>query len=622
MHSTGSSDRGSRHHRWFAPLWVAAALAAAGLGASRLDAWTPSAAAAGCAREMVRDALGRRIDAYLARTVPFGFSGSVWVRDRQGILLHRAYGRADRRRGTPITIDTIFDMGSITKGVTATLIAQLEAEGRLQFSDTLGRFFPDAPEDKRSITLHQLLTHTSGLIDLTEEDDYVVLPRERFLRDIFAAPLLSPPGERWAYSNAGYSVLAAVIEQVSGRPYEAYLRERLLMPAGMTSTGYRLPRDLAARAANTYTPPVDHGTPVERLRRTDGPHWVLLGNGGLLTTSGDMCRLDQALTRGGVIPANMRDTLFAGRFPRREGVSQGYAWTEERLPEGVAIHHGGDAPSLGLNAEYRYYPERDLAIAVLANSRHKGASTRRAIVPAIARMVAGEAAPAPPAVAPSSAASLAPFLGSYSLADGSRLRVRNGGGHLIVSAEGQNGVDALTFQRAAESRANRRVRNRWAQEFAEALRGGDAAALERFLGADDARRLLAAIRDEERSAGSLQGADVLGTARLDRGAFRTTVRLNFARRPRTVRFAWMGNRLGLDSDDAALPSIARILAHSPIAAVIEEPAWRLGFRRFAIYDLATDETVELTFRTGTGGATEALVLHLPGVGPVVARRVG
>lgn len=622
MQSARSWHRAPRLYLTPSSFLTALAFAGGGLGAPRLEAANVAAQADPCAREIVRDALAARIDAYLAGAARFGFSGSIWIRDRDGILLHKGYGQADRGRGTPVAIDTVFDMASVTKGVTATLIALLQAEGRLQLTDTLGRFFPDAPEDKRAITLHQLLTHSSGLNDLTETDDYAVLPRERFLRDIFKPPLLSPPGERWAYSNAGYSLLAAVIERVSGRSYEANLREHLLKPAGMESTGYRLPREAARRAASTYTSGVDHGTPVERLRRTGGPHWVLLGNGGLLTTSGDMCRLDRALTRGGVISRPVRDLLFTARFPRREGLAQGYAWTEERLPEGMAIHHGGDAPPFGVNAEYRYYPERDLAIVALANSRHKGASTRRTIVPAIARIVAGGDAPAVPAVTLSSAASLAPYLGSYALADGSQLTVRNGSGHLIVSARGQNAVDALTFQRAPDSRANRRVRNQWAQEFADALGTGDLAVIERFVGSgEDARRLLAAIREQERRAGRLRGADILGTARLDRGAFRTSLRLNFERRPQVIRFAWTGNRLGLDSDDAALPGIAGILARSPIEAVIEEPAWRLGFRRFGLYDLATDETVELTFGTGGSGGTEALVLRLPGIGPIIARRV-
>jgi CubicO group peptidase (beta-lactamase class C family) len=235
-----------------ATAFLTAAAANAGGGSASLPARaTPSDQ---CNRQVIRGELGRQIDQYLARAVPFGFSGSIFVVDSRGVLLHRAYGAANVARRIPNRVDTLFDMGSITKGFTATAIALLQAEGRLSLDQTLSVYFPDAPADKGGITIEQLLTHTAGLIDLTNPNDYLVISRDDFLRDLFNSPLVAAPGEKWAYSNAGYSVLAAIVEVVSGLPYEQFLRERILAPAGMPDTGYRLARWSNDRRTVPLTP--------------------------------------------------------------------------------------------------------------------------------------------------------------------------------------------------------------------------------------------------------------------------------------------------------------------------------------------------------------------------------
>ena len=126
---------------------------------------------------------GRRMDQYLEAAQRFGFSGAVLVADPRGIVLRRGYGPADARRR--ISPDMMFDMGSITKQFTAAAILLLEEEGRLATTDPLSRFFPEAPVDKRDITLHQLLTHTSGLIS-DFADDYAQMSRDAAVNAIFA----------------------------------------------------------------------------------------------------------------------------------------------------------------------------------------------------------------------------------------------------------------------------------------------------------------------------------------------------------------------------------------------------------------------------------------------------
>ena len=136
----------------------------------------------------------------------------------------------------PNTAHTVFSLGSVTKQFTAAAILKLEEQGS---SAPIGRFI-GAPADKAGITLHQLLTHTAGLPVYTG-DDFEPAGRDETVAKMLAAPLRFPPGSDFAYSNAGYSLLAAIVVLASGEGYEEFLRANLFTPAGLEATGYRLP---------------------------------------------------------------------------------------------------------------------------------------------------------------------------------------------------------------------------------------------------------------------------------------------------------------------------------------------------------------------------------------------
>jgi hypothetical protein len=341
----------------------------------------------------------------------------------------------------------------------------------------------------------------------------------------------------------------------------------------------------------------------------------------MLTTSADLYRWEQALRAGRILSFPLQEDLFAPRFKRSENVSQGYAWTIERYPDGLAVHHGGDAPGLGVNAEHRRYREEALTIVVLANTRHKGASTRRSIVPGIRATLLGRDAPLPPAVTPLAPDALKAFEGTYDVAPGAFLTVRAERGGLVVGSSGQEAVDLFTFTRAEASLANRRVRNQKALELVEALRAPSAEPLQALLGgADPAARLRAALRRDEERFGRLQGADVVGTSRMDRGAFVTTLRLRFEREgAKLVRVGWQQNRPVIDSDDEALPSLGDVFAYAPISSAQEDRVWSTGYGAFTAYDLAADQALPLSFGRSADGAVREMVVHLPS-GPVRAPR--
>src|SRR5688572_14197457 len=193
------------------------------------------------------------VERFLDDTLPEGASGTL-VAAGGGELVHcRGFGMADREAGLRATCDTVYDVGSITKQFTAAAILKLEMMGKLRVSDRLGRHVGPVPADKRAITLHQLLTHTSGLVGALG-GDYERLSRGGLLARALGSRLRSPPGVEYRYSNAGYSLLAAIVEAASGMGYEEFLARHLFAPAGMTRTGYVLPRWDRDQVAVEYDP--------------------------------------------------------------------------------------------------------------------------------------------------------------------------------------------------------------------------------------------------------------------------------------------------------------------------------------------------------------------------------
>ena len=246
-----------------------------------------------------------KVDDYLSRITPFGYSGAFLLAKNGEILLNKGYGMAIRDKGIPSNSETVFCTGSVTKQFTAAGIMKLEMMGKLKTSDPIARYLPDVPPDKKQIPLHYLLTHTSG-IGSGEGGDYEVVGRDETVKKILAQPLRSEPGKEFFYSNSGYSLLAAIIERVSGQSYEEFLRANLFLPAGMHLTGYVLPDWKDKVIAHWYVVDEDNGTPLDK----PFPYWNLLGNGGILSTTEDMFRWNRALKGDAILSAEVKKKLW------------------------------------------------------------------------------------------------------------------------------------------------------------------------------------------------------------------------------------------------------------------------------------------------------------------------
>lgn len=303
-----------------------------------------------------------KLDALLASyadTEELGFVALVARGD--GVVFHKAYGMANRKQHLRNRTDTAFDIGSISKTFTAAAIYMLADRGLLDLDDTLGEHFPNAPADKQSITINQVLHHTAGLPQYHDrQGDFEVMSRDLALERIFGARLRNAPGEAYAYSNAGYTLLAILVENLSGQPFRSFCRARFFEPLGMAHTGYygdqeRWDED---QVATGYGDSKQGENSPWHWRTSD--LWAIVGNGGVVSTANDLLRWAAARERFFPAPQIPPDLGEKRRFTKGWYVAR-------RSNTGLQVFHGG-ASDTGYIAMLRTYPEHDTTLILLSNT--------------------------------------------------------------------------------------------------------------------------------------------------------------------------------------------------------------------------------------------------------------
>jgi CubicO group peptidase (beta-lactamase class C family) len=390
-----------------------------------------SANKAGATGEIVEGDLAKKMDLYMTRITPFGFSGALLVAKGGKVILNKGYGMAIRSENVSNTSETVFSTGSITKQFTAAGIMKLEMMGKLKTEDPITKYVDNVPEDKKGITLHNLLTHTSGVIDTTGPD-FVVAPRDETMKKILEASLRHKPGKQFAYSNAGYSMLAAVIEKVSRQSYEEFLNKYIFAPSGMKFTGYRMPEWGKKVVAHWYRGEKDNGTPLEKPY----PYWHYLGNGGILSTTEDMYRWHQTLLKDKVLSAEAKKKMFTPFFNE-----YGYGWDIIQREMGTLIQHDGGS-MLGCSAEFRRYIDAKTVTMVFCNQSFGQRALFEAVRGKIETLAFGGDVAIPPEVSVPHTEKLLKFEGTYKLETGGQLLAQLQDKTLVISALGQ---DAISF---------------------------------------------------------------------------------------------------------------------------------------------------------------------------------
>jgi CubicO group peptidase (beta-lactamase class C family) len=353
------------------------------------------------------DSVASRIKAYLVPFVATGnLTGAILVARNGQILFEQAYGMADYTWHVPNSPQTRFHIASVSKPFTAAAILQLQEQGRLQVSDPVSRYLPDFPRGDR-MTLDNLLTHTSGIPNVNDLEDYDTFVRSPHTLDQVIAkfaglPLAFPPGSETRYSNSNYNLLASIIERVSGQSYQEYLATHLFAPCGLGETGHD------GNAAQIIPSSASGYEPFELTGYQKAPYvdWSnKTGNGSLYSTVGDLFRFDRALGSGKVLSDQTTKRYYVA------GEGNRYGWYFRTLAGHPVMSAKGRAP--GFVAELDAFPADGVTIIILSNSY--STVTQDPIPAGLAAIVFGSDPPKPPALslAPLPASELASDSGEY-----------------------------------------------------------------------------------------------------------------------------------------------------------------------------------------------------------------
>lgn len=335
------------------------------------------------------------------------------------ILAADARGSASVELGVPLAMASTFRIGSVTKPIVAATVLRLQEAGRLSIDDRLNRFLPSYPEGSR-ITLRQLLDHTAGVSDAWEADPMKPITTRQLVDLIGRQPLDFPPGTQWKYSNSGYILLGAAVEAVEKKPWCDVVRDIVLRPAHMDSSGCFDDEAVVPRAATGYTHAPDGSLRRASYISMTGPGAA----GALYSTVGDLQRFMHALTHGILLqPGSLTAMTTEQRIVGGSGTGYGLGWfltTVHGLP---AWEHNGGID--GFAAQLTYLPKEDVAVAVLAN-----ADSGNILPRSLARRGAAKAAGAPyPDFLPISCAkSCSDLAGHYRSEAGDRDIVVDGSG--------------------------------------------------------------------------------------------------------------------------------------------------------------------------------------------------
>lgn len=325
--------------------------------------------------------LATRVDAYLKPLADQGeFMGAVLVARDGKVLFAKGYGLAEVAWSVPNSVETRFEIASLTKQFTALAVLQFAERGMLKLDDPVSKYYPNAPSTWEKITIHHLLTHTSGIPNNGLADFKKGLCVSYSLPDLISLfrdkPLSFEPGTKWAYTNTEYNLLGLIIEHVSRMSYGDYLRTNIFEPIGMKDSGYAPTTAVVLHKAQGYT------REGKELRLRDFFDRSLeFAAGGIHTTVQDMLRWDQALYSEKVVGRKSLDLMFTGHPPG----NYGYGWFIKVENGKVKAFHEGNDP--GVAAFEARYPQDRAFVVVLANLE---TSPVRRIADDLAAMLFGE----------------------------------------------------------------------------------------------------------------------------------------------------------------------------------------------------------------------------------------
>jgi CubicO group peptidase (beta-lactamase class C family) len=275
------------------------------------------------------------------------------------IVKAQGYGFADAARKIAATPDTVYHIGSVSKPLVATAVMRLVQDGLLSLDDPIGKHLFDLPAAWGPITIRQLLTHTAGLVrDAPAFDPYKNQPDAEVLTSAYRAPLRYAPGEKWEYSNAGYSPLGLIVAKISGQPLIEFMAQKIFRQAGMSLTYPTNTKEPVPNRARGYA---DNDRPLKEARE-----WrAFIPSGGFLSTVIDLAKWDIFLD--GFLSAASRSAMWTP-VTLTNGTTHPYGlgWELESPVKGRRVaRHGGSV--VGFRAEFARFVDDRTTIILLMN---------------------------------------------------------------------------------------------------------------------------------------------------------------------------------------------------------------------------------------------------------------
>ncbi|MFC1898091.1 serine hydrolase [Candidatus Cloacimonadota bacterium] len=295
------------------------------------------------------------------------FSGTVIIAENDKIIYRNTFGLANRDFQIPNSFETRYNIGSITKTFTALAIMQLIEAGKLKTTDTLADYLPDCPiPEKNDITIHHLLTHSSGLYDYANDEvifeTLQIREIEEFIPFVYGQGLLFQPGEDLSYSSGGYILLGAIIEKISGLKYSDYLEQNIFKPASMYNSALLYAEDVSPNKAEGY----------KQLNKEKFENRKLLdfpgsSAGGIYTTAADLLKYFQALVDTKLLSnENINLMLTPNMKQDQKSEIPAYGWWITYINNQKAIFHTGGTP--GFSSSLYHFPDQNYTAIVLSNS--------------------------------------------------------------------------------------------------------------------------------------------------------------------------------------------------------------------------------------------------------------
>lgn len=295
-------------------------------------------------------------------TSHFSFTGVISVTQKGKTLFQNAYGEANIEFSIPNTLETTYTLASVTKQFTAFAILQLYDKGLIDLDLPINHYLPEKLKVDNRITIHHLLSHTSGLKNFyTFEDDFFQIfdrsnyNRDKFFNRYFKEPLVFDPGSKFEYNNAGYNLLAWLIEEVSGERFQEYLTEHIFKPIGMHDTTIDHDQNIIKNKAYPYT---RYGNDLVRCLYYNEKYSI--GAGAIVSNCEDLKKWYTCLKEKKILSQKAY-----GRYFRTNLNNYCYGLNKDIRHEKTLFYHGGD--HLGGLALVQYFFDEDVCIIILAN---------------------------------------------------------------------------------------------------------------------------------------------------------------------------------------------------------------------------------------------------------------